>query len=171
MLTRTLAEEGRLLFLTEPLPRKDKPILKTLRSEPWTKPKPRNKANQNHRKPKRKPETMKPILATWQNQLELMPAKKTLPNEKAENLPTGGCAKTCLLKKYWPKTLLWKVPPLKTNWLYELKITTPEKRYFSQKRNLRIKGVFGFALGWLTVCVTCAGAGTAKPSSQKNEKA
>jgi len=23
-----------------------------------------------------------------------------------------------LLKKYWPKTLLWKAPPLKTNWLY-----------------------------------------------------
>jgi hypothetical protein len=30
-------------------------------------------------------------------------------NEKAENL------KTCLPKKYWPNTLLWKVPPLKNS--------------------------------------------------------
>jgi len=32
--------------------------------------------------------------------------EETAANEKAKNL------KTCLLKKYWPKTLLWKVPPL-----------------------------------------------------------
>jgi hypothetical protein len=38
--------------------------------------------------------TLKPILATRQNQLELMPTKKTPPKEKAKNL------KTCLLKKY-----------------------------------------------------------------------
>jgi hypothetical protein len=37
---------------------------------------------------------LKPILATRQNQPEFMPAKKTPPKEKAENL------KTCLLKKY-----------------------------------------------------------------------
>jgi hypothetical protein len=40
-----------------------------------------------------------------------------------------------------------------------LKITTPKKKYFSRKRNLRIKDVFGFARGWLTVCVTCVWAG------------
>jgi hypothetical protein len=49
MLTRTLAEKGRLLLLPKPLPRKDKPILKTYGNRPRTKPKPRNKANQNHR--------------------------------------------------------------------------------------------------------------------------
>jgi len=70
-----------------------------LQSQPRIKPKPRNKANQNHRRPKRKPKTLKPISATWQNQLELMPTKKTPPNEKAENL------KTCLLKNIKPKTL------------------------------------------------------------------
>jgi len=67
MLTRTLAEKGRLLLLTKPLPRKDKPILKTLQSEPRTKSKPRNKANQNCRKLKRQLKTLKPILATRQN--------------------------------------------------------------------------------------------------------
>jgi len=48
--------------------------------------------NQNHRRPKRKRKTLKPILATRQNQPELTPTKKPPPNEKAENL------KTCLLK-------------------------------------------------------------------------
>jgi hypothetical protein len=43
----------------------------------------------------------------------------------------------------------------------------------SQKRNLRIEDGFVFALRRCqpTVCVTCAGVGTAKPSSQKNDKA
>jgi len=53
MLTRTLAEKGRFVFLPKPLPRKNKPILKTYDNQPRTKPKPRNKANQNHCKPKR----------------------------------------------------------------------------------------------------------------------
>jgi hypothetical protein len=52
-----------------------------------------------------------------------------------------------------------------------LKITTPKKKYFSQKRNLRIKDVFGFALGWLTVCVTRAGSGGGTPSDWENDKA
>jgi len=60
----------------------------------------------------------------------------------------------------------------------ELEETPPLKNGFeflsqSQKRNLRIKDGFAFAL-WRcqpTVCVTCAGAGTAKPSNQKNDKA
>jgi len=45
-------------------------------------------------KPKHKLKILKPISATRQNQPEIMPTKKTPPNEKAENL------KTCLLKKY-----------------------------------------------------------------------
>jgi hypothetical protein len=45
---------------------------------------------------------MKPILATRQKQPELMPAEKTPPNEKAENL------KTCLLKNIDPKCLVEK---------------------------------------------------------------
>jgi hypothetical protein len=51
---------------------------------------------------------LKPIWATRQNQLEFMPTKKPPPNEKAENLPAGGCAKTCLLKNIWPKTIILK---------------------------------------------------------------
>jgi len=74
------------------LPRKDNPILKTYSNRPRTKPKPRNKANQNHPKPKRQLKTLKPISATRQSQLELTPTKKTPPKENAENL------KTCLLK-------------------------------------------------------------------------
>jgi len=94
MLTETLAKKVWLLLLPKPLQRKDKPILKTLQSQPRTKPKPRNEANQNHCKPKRELKILKPVLATRQNQPEIMPTKKTLPNEKAKNL------KTCLLKKY-----------------------------------------------------------------------
>jgi len=71
-----------------------KPILKTLQSEPQTKPKSRSKANQNHCEAKRKPKTLKSISATGQNQPELMPVEKALPNENDDNL------KTCLLKKY-----------------------------------------------------------------------
>jgi hypothetical protein len=66
-LTRTLAEKGRLLLLPKLRLKRDKPILETLQSQPQTKPKPRNKANQNHRQPKRKPKTLKLISATWQN--------------------------------------------------------------------------------------------------------
>jgi hypothetical protein len=52
-----------------------------LQNQPRTKPKPRNKANQNHRKPKHKPKTLKPISATWQRQPEIMPTKKLPPKK------------------------------------------------------------------------------------------
>ena len=81
-LTETLAEKMRLLLLPKPLPRKDKPILETLQSQPRTKPEPRNKTNQNLRWPKPKPKILKPILATRQNRPELMQIKKTLPTKK-----------------------------------------------------------------------------------------
>ncbi|MDP1624606.1 MAG: hypothetical protein Q8L64_02435 [bacterium] len=64
MLTRTLAEKGRLLLLPKPVPKKDKPILKTLHNQPGTPPTKTSTANQNHRRPKRQPKTLKPILAT-----------------------------------------------------------------------------------------------------------
>jgi hypothetical protein len=76
------AEKRQTLLLPKPLPRKDKPILKTLQSQPRTKPKPRNKANQNHCKPKHKLKTLKPILATRQSQPELLPTKKPPPKKK-----------------------------------------------------------------------------------------
>ena len=88
MRTKTLAEKGRFVFLPKPMPKKDEPILKTLQSQPGTKLKPRNKANQNHRKPKRKPKTLKPISTTRQNQPETLLTKENLLNKKAklENL-------------------------------------------------------------------------------------
>jgi len=43
---------------------------------------------------------LKPISMAGQNQPELMPAEKVLPNENNENL------KTCLLKKYEIKMLI-----------------------------------------------------------------
>jgi len=52
-----------------------------------------------------------------------------------------------------------------------LKITTPKKKYFIQKRNLRVKDAFGFALGWLTVCVTCVWAGVDSAWEQKKLEA
>ena len=73
-----------------------------LQNQPGTLPTETDTANQNRRRPKRKLKTLKPISATGQNQPELMPAEKTPPNEKAENL------KTCLLKNIWPKTLFEK---------------------------------------------------------------
>jgi hypothetical protein len=63
-----------------------------LQSQPGTPPVETDTANQNRRRPKRKPKTLKPISETRQNQPETMPAQKTPPNEKAKNL------KTCLLK-------------------------------------------------------------------------
>jgi hypothetical protein len=53
-----------------------------LHNRPGTKPKPRNKANQNHRKPNRKPKTLKPVLATRQKQLETLPIKRKLVEQK-----------------------------------------------------------------------------------------
>ena len=147
MLTKMPAEKLRLLLLPKPLPRKDKPILKTYDDQPRTKPKLRNKANQNHCQPKRQWKTLNLILATRQRQPKIMPAHKTLPTKKP-NL------KTCLLKKYWPNTLLWKAPPLKGIWIYE-----PISKW-----DLRIRYGFAFAL-WLchpTVCVTCGWAGVDK---------
>jgi len=77
-----LAEKGRLLLLPKLTLKRDKPILETLQSQPQTKPKPRNKANQNHREPKHRPKTLKQISETRQNQPELMPAaKKTSPKK------------------------------------------------------------------------------------------
>jgi hypothetical protein len=58
--TKMHAEKGKLIFLPKPLPGKDKPILETQQNQPRTKPKPRNKANQNHREPKHKRKILKP---------------------------------------------------------------------------------------------------------------
>jgi hypothetical protein len=62
--------------------------------------------------------------------------------------------KTYLLKKYWPKTLLWKAPLLKTNWFYELKTTTPKKNILAKKETCESKTYLVLLLGWLTVCVS-----------------
>ena len=103
-----LQKKLRFLLLPKPLPRRDKPILETLQSQPRTKPKPRNKANQKHCKPKRKLETLKPILATWQNQLKIMPTKKIPPKGKKPRIWKSAC-----WKKYWPEPLAWNMSPLK----------------------------------------------------------
>jgi hypothetical protein len=81
------------------MPKKDKPILKTYKANHEHREKKTDTANQNHRRPKRKPKTLKPISETRQNQPETMPTKKTPLNEKVEDL------KTCLLKNIKPKTL------------------------------------------------------------------
>jgi len=47
MRTEMLAEKRRLLLLPKLTLKRDKPILETLQSQPRTKPKLRNKANQN----------------------------------------------------------------------------------------------------------------------------
>jgi hypothetical protein len=54
-------------IFTKTTAKKRQADFENLQSQPETKPKPQNKANQNHRKPKRKPKTLKPILATGQN--------------------------------------------------------------------------------------------------------
>ena len=82
------------------MPKKDKPILRTMQNQPGTPPAKTDMTNQNHRQPKRPPKTLKPISATRQSQPEIMPAEKVLPNENDENL------KTRLLKKYEIKMLI-----------------------------------------------------------------
>ena len=62
---------------TKTFAKKRQADFENLLNQPRTKPRPRNKANQNHCKPKRQQKTLRPILATLQNQLELMPKKKT----------------------------------------------------------------------------------------------
>ena len=55
-----------------------------LHNRPGTKPKPRSTVNQNHRKPKRKPKTLKPISATRQKQPETLLMKRKLVERKSQ---------------------------------------------------------------------------------------
>jgi hypothetical protein len=70
---------------------------------------------------------LKPISATRPNQPEPTPPKKPLPNENAENLPAGGCAKTCLLKNIDPKYILKRATAKAENIFYELKTVATKK--------------------------------------------
>jgi hypothetical protein len=93
-LTRTFAEKRQANF-------------ENLQNQPRTKSKPRNKANQNHRRPKRKPKTLKPISATRQKQPETLLMKKKLverKNQELENLLIENQTQTQFEKK---------TPPLK----------------------------------------------------------
>jgi len=68
-LTRTFAEKRQADF-------------ENLQNRPRTKPKPRNNANQNQCWEKRKPKTLKPVLATRQNEPETLLIKENLLNEE-----------------------------------------------------------------------------------------
>ena len=102
-----------------------------LYNRPRTKPKPRNKANQNQRWPKHKLKTSKPISVTRPNQPKLYWRKKICWTEKQEL--------ENLLAENQSQTRLEKTPPLKN----EIEFLSQ-----SQKQNLRIKDGFAFAL-WL----------------------
>jgi hypothetical protein len=117
-LTRTFAEKRQADF-------------ENLQNQPRTKSKPRNKANQNHRRPKRKPKTLKPISATRQKQPETLLTKENLLNEKAklENLLIENQTQTQFKKN---------AAATKLNLFFPNSTT---------KRNLRIKDGFAFALG------------------------
>ena len=62
---------------------------------------------------------------------------------------------------------------MKPNENFANKRNVVEQKGENLKTYLQNKDGFAFGFGSAppTVCVTCAGAGTAKPSSQKNEKA
>ena len=89
------ANEAEIILQTQPartFAEKRQADFEDLQSQPGIKPKPRNKANQNHRRLKRKQKTLKPILATRKNEPETLLTKENLLNKKNENL------KTCKLK-------------------------------------------------------------------------
>jgi len=85
----------------------------SLQNQPRTKPKPRNKTNKNLCWPKLDLKTLKPISATRQSQPETMPTQKPPPTKKPRTCPQGAVPKPACWKKYWPKLLTWKTPPLK----------------------------------------------------------
>ena len=98
-----------------------------LHNQPRTKPKPRNKANQNQSWPKRKPKTLKSVLATRQKQPETLLMKRKLVERKSQTWKPAD----------WKtdSNTIWKNAAAK-NWFW---ISEP-----TQKRNLLIKDVFGF---------------------------
>ena len=96
-----------IVFVPELLQKENKPNLETLRSQPRAKPKPRNEANQNHCQPNGKPKKIEADFGDWTKPTWTFANAGNTANKNAENL------KTCLLRKYWPKLLTWKTPPLK----------------------------------------------------------
>ena len=99
--------------------------------------------HQNHRQPKRKPKTLKPISATGQNQPELVPAEKVLPNENDENL------KTSLLKKIWNQNANLKNATIQAGtYFYDLK-TVAAKNGFAFYLQLKTKLVLQT---WFCIC-------------------
>ncbi len=164
MLTRTLAEKGWLLLLPKPVPKKDKPILKT------------HKANHEHCKKKRHSQSKPTQTETQAKNLEADFSDSTKPTWTYASEETTAKQKrreleNLLAEKILTNTLLWKVPPLKTNWLYELKTTTPKKNTLAKKETCESKTYLVLLLGWLTVCVTRAGAGGGTPSDWENAEA
>ncbi|KAF0209726.1 MAG: hypothetical protein FD178_3761 [Ignavibacteria bacterium] len=75
-------EVNNLCSLTRAFAKKRQADFENLPSQPRTKPKPQNKANQNHRRPKREPKTLKPVLATRPNQPETLLTKENLLSEE-----------------------------------------------------------------------------------------
>ena len=81
------ANEAEIILQTQPartFVEKRQADFENLPNQPRTKPKPRNKANQNHRRPKRKRKTLKPILATRQKQPETLLMKRKLVEQKSQ---------------------------------------------------------------------------------------
>jgi hypothetical protein len=72
--------------LTRTFARKRQANFESLPNQLRRKPKPRNKANQSQSWPKRKWKTLKPILATRQNEPETLLMKRKPIEQKAENL-------------------------------------------------------------------------------------
>ena len=160
MLTKTLAEKSAAFSFAKTFAKKRQADFENLHKQTT------NKAEATKRSQSKPPQTKaqtKNLEADFSDSTKptwTFANEENIANEKAENL------KTCLLKKYWPKTLFWKVPPLKRIWIYTL----------IEKRNLRIRYGFAFALRRCqpTVCVTCVWAecglclGAGKTRSQKN---
>ena len=164
MLTRTLAEKGWFVFLPKPLLKKDKPILKTY------------KANHEHREKKRHSQSEPSQTETPAKNLEADFSDWTKPTWNYANKENAVKRKSrelenLLAKNIDPKHLLekchrqsgkyifmnWKPPRWKMN-------STKDETY-------ETKTYLVLLLGWLTVCVTRAGAGGGTPSDWENAEA
>jgi len=137
--------------------KKRQPDFGNLAKPTGTKPKPRNKANQNHRRPKHERKTLKPILATRQNRPETTPTQKPPPTK------TQRTWKPACWKNTDPKTLFEKSRRKKTN-----RRTKPD---FAKTKTQESKTYLVFVTCNPTVCVTRAGAGGGTPSDWKNAEA
>ena len=85
--------------LTRNFAKRKRADFENLQNQPRTKPKPRNKANQNLRWPKPKPKNLDANFCDSMKPNRNFADKRKFVEQKPRTCPQGGCAKTCLQNK------------------------------------------------------------------------